>query len=321
MITVGTGKFTYRLVQDWAKLPQGESFGPVSAVSTDSQDRVYAFQQKDPPVLVFDRDGNYLSSWGNGAFVRPHGFYIENDIVYLTDTDGEVALKYTLDGKPLQILGSQGVSSDTGTGTYGDLVARAAGPFNHPTELVVAPSGDLYVADGERNCRVHRFSADGHLIVSWGEPGKTEPNQFHVPHGILVDREGKVYVCDRENSRIQVFTPEGQYITSWTDLRPPCGIDVDEDDVFYVCQLAFNATHRYADYPPPTGTGSAVLDSDGQPTVLPGGEPQVSVLDKSGTVLARWDSRSAHGVWADSRGDIYLALSFDRSVDKYVRLG
>ena len=134
MTTVGAGKYTYRLIQDWAKLPAGESFGTISAIATDSQDRVYVFQRKEPPVVIFDREGNYLSSWGNGNFVSPHGLYISDDIIYVTDREGSVAMKYTLDGKPLQILGTHGVYSDTGAQTAGEVVPRSAGPFNYLTE-------------------------------------------------------------------------------------------------------------------------------------------------------------------------------------------
>src|SRR5712692_5689939 len=290
MTTVGTGKYTYSLIQDWAKLPAGETFAMVSAVATDSQDRVYAFQRKDPPVLVFDRDGTYLTSWGNGAFLFPHGIYIADDTVYLADRDSSVCLLYTLDGKPIQLLGRHGVHSDTGCERPADLVPRAAGPFNYPSELVPAPSGDLYVSDGYRNSRVHRFSKDGHLIASWGEPGKTEPNQFHLPHSVLVDPAGRVYVCDRENSRIQIFSAEGQYLTMWTDIHRPTDIALDSEGSFYVSELEVN-----------------------------GSSPRISVLDGQGRVLARWYSRSAHGLWVDSHGDIYLALTGNHSVDKYVR--
>ena len=109
-----------------AKLTPGEEFGTVSAVATDSQDRVYAFQRKDPPVLVFDRQGNFLSSWGNGNFVNPHGIYIADDMIYLTDREGSVAMKYTLDGKPIQILGIHGVYSDTGCEVAGEIPPRSA---------------------------------------------------------------------------------------------------------------------------------------------------------------------------------------------------
>lgn len=292
MASVGTGKYTYELTTDWAKLPAGESFGVVSAVATDSQDRVYVFHRTEPPVLVFDRDGRYLSSWGQGVISDPHGLYIENDVAYVTDREDSVAAAFTLEGKPLQVLGRRGVHSDTGCEKPGDLVPRAAGPFNYPAELVPSPSGDLYVADGYRNSRVHRFSSEGRLISSWGEPGKTEPNQFHLPHSLLVGKDGRVYVCDRENSRIQVFTADGGYITMWTDVQRPTDISVDRDGVFYVSELEVD--------------GSA---------------PRVSVLDGEGGVVARWQSRSAHGIWVDSRGDIYIALTGDKSVDKYVRKG
>ena len=167
MTTVGSGKYTYRLEQDWAKLPPREEFGTVSAVATDSQDRVYVFQRKDPPVVIFEWDGKFLGSWGNGNFVNPHGIYIADDIIYLTDREGSVAMKYTLDGKPLQILGTHGQYSDTGCEVAGEVAPRSAGPFNYLTELVPSPSGDLYVSDGYRNARVHRFSADGspHLFL------------------------------------------------------------------------------------------------------------------------------------------------------------
>ena len=292
MTTVGSGKYTYTLIQDWAKLPPGQTFGSVSAVATDSQDRVYAFQRAEPPVVIFDRDGNFVGSWGNGAFVNPHGIYIEDDIIYLTDREGSVAMKYTLDGKPLQIIGEHGVYSDTGCEVSGEVAPRAAGPFNYLTELVPAANGDLYVSDGYRNARVHRFSSAGQLISSWGEPGKGGPNQMHLPHSLIVGQDGRIYVCDRENSRIQIFSAEGEYIEMWTDMHRPLDISQDADGVFYITERA----------------------EDGSP-------PQVSVLGPDGQVLARFPSRSGHGSWVDAHGDIYLALTAEGSIDKYVRQG
>ena len=292
MTTVGAGKFTYTLIQDWGKLPAGQSFGTVSAIATDSQDRVYAFQRTDPPVLVFDRDGNYLSSWGNGNFVSPHGLFIKDDIVYVTDREGSTAMKYTLDGKPLQVIGEHGVYSDTGTEETGVVVPRAAGPFNFITEMVPHPSGDLYISDGYRNARVHRFTADGRLVSSWGEPGKGGANQFHLPHSLVVGQDGRIYLCDRENSRVQVFSPEGEYITMWTDMNRPLDISQDSEGNFVISER-------------PEGDKP----------------PQISVLDGEGKVLARWPSRSAHGSWVDAHGDIYLALTSEKSIDKYVRQG
>ncbi|MQF68903.1 hypothetical protein FIM12_01015 [SAR202 cluster bacterium AD-804-J14_MRT_500m] len=292
MVTVGTGAHIFKLSRDWGNLPNSIKYGAVSAIATDSQNHVYIFQRTNPPVLVLDETGEYLGSWGDKAITEAHGIYISNDIVYLTDRDDSVALKYTLDGKPLLVLGQRGVHSDTGCEKPGDLVPRAAGPFNFPTEMVPSPSGDLYVSDGYRNARVHRFSQEGQLISSWGQPGKIEPGHFHLPHSLLVDNASKIYVCDRENSRIQVFDEDGNYLCMWTDIHRPTDISIDGKGIFYVSELAIN-----------------------------GSNPRISVLNSSGVVITRWDSRSAHGLWVDSNGDIYLALVGDKSVDKYIRQG
>ena len=292
MATVGTGKYTYSVIQDWAKLPPGETFAMVSAVATDAQDRVYGFQRKEPPIVVFDRNGNFLSSWGNGAFLFAHGIFIANDTVYLTDRDSSVCLMYTLDGKPIQMLGRHGVHSDTGCEKPGDLVPRAAGPFNYPSELVPAPSGDLYVSDGYRNARVHRFTWDGQLKKSWGEPGKTAPGQFHLPHSLIVAHE-KVYVCDRENHRIQVFDMDGKFLELWTDIQRPMDISVDRDGMLVVSEGSVNNSSA-----------------------------RISILDTAGKVLSRFDCRGpGHGSWVDSRGDIYVGLNNPGGIDKFVRQG
>ena len=290
MTTAGTGNYTYELIQDWPKLPEGESLGIVSAVATDSQDNVYVFQRQDPPVMVFDSDGNFLNCWGIGAIADPHGITIVDDIVYITDRSDQVAVKFTLDGKPLQVIGERGVHSDTGCETPGDFVPRAAGPFNYPTEMVPSPSGDIYISDGYRNARMHRFTADGQLIASWGQPGKTEPGHFHLPHSCLVDPDGKVYVCDRANRRVQIFTPDGEYITEWTSgMGGPDDISRDSDGIFYIVEQEVD------------------------------GVPHVSIWEPDGTLITRWAIRHAHGMWVDSRGDIYLGLTIDHSVDKWVR--
>jgi len=299
MTTVGNGKYTYDLVTDWAKFPEGEPTGVVCSVAVDGQGLVYVSQRIGSTVLVFDDSGNYIRSWDSVGISDPHGFYIADDVAYVADRGESVVLKCTLDGKILQVIGERGMHSDTGCEKVGDVVLRPGGPFNFPSKLFPAPSGDLYVSDGYRNCQVHKFSVNGDLIRSWGEPGKTEPNQFHLPHSVLVTQDDLVYVCDRNNRRVQIFSLDGQYVDMWTDLRRPTDIVVDKDGIFYISEYAV----------------------DGLP-------PRVSVVDKEGQVLSRWDSRSGHSLWVDSRGDIYLALSrgvrqtdpsLVNSVDKYVR--
>ena len=290
MAQVGSGKYTFKVIHDFFKLPNGEPFGLVSRVAADSQDRIYVFQRKDPPVVVFDRDGKYLGAWGSGEVTDPHGLKIVGDVVYTTDRSDSVAKSFTLDGKPLLELGTRGVHSDTGRVTNW-LAERAAGPFNHPTEMIGHPNGDIYVTDGYRNARVHRFTRDGRLVKSWGAPGHGE-GQFHLPHSIAFDDDGKLYVADRANKRIQIFTPDGDFLGMWTGMGGPNDITRGKDGNFYIAEQ----------------------EDDGKPA-------QVCVRDGQGNVLVRMDSRHDHGVGVDSHGDIYAGLTQERGVDKFIRTG
>jgi DNA-binding beta-propeller fold protein YncE len=289
MAQTGSGEYSYELVQDFFKLPAGQSFGLVSRVAADAQDRIYVFQRKDPPVVVFDRDGKYLGAWGAGEVTDPHGLKIVGDTVYTTDRSDSVAKSFTLEGKPLIELGTRGVHSDTGKITNW-LAERAGGPFNHPTEMIAHPNGDIYVTDGYRNARVHRFTGDGRLVGSWGEPGSGE-GQFHLPHSIAFDDAGKLYVADRSNKRIQMFTPEGRFLGQWTGMGGPNDITRGRDGNFYIAE-----------------------QEDG------GNPAHVCVRDANGAVLARMPSRHVHGIGVDSKGDIYAGLTQDRGVDKFVRV-
>ena len=289
MTRVGAGEYQYELIPDFFKLPAGQTFGMISRVAADDQDRIYVFQRKDPPVVVFDRDGTHLGAWGSGEVTDPHGLKIVGDTVYTTDRSDSAAKSFTLDGKPLLELGRRGGHSDTGTVTNW-LVERAAGPFNHPTEMIAHPNGDIYVTDGYRNARVHRFAPDGNLVASWGQPGQG-PGQFHLPHSIAYDDAGTLYVADRSNKRVQIFTPEGEFLGQWTGMGGPNDITRGKDGNYYIAE-----------------------QEDGDKPAY------VCVRDAQGNVLVRLESRHVHGVGVDSRGDIYAGLTQDRSVDKFVRV-
>ena len=289
MAQTGTGDYRYELVRDFVKSPDGEPFGLISRVAADDQDHIYVFQRRNPPVVVFDRDGKYLGAWGAGEVTDPHGLKIVGDTVYTTDRSDSVAKSFTLDGRVKLQLGEPGRHSDTGK-IENWLAERAAGPFNHPTEMIRHPNGDLYVTDGYRNARVHRFSADGTLKNSWGAPGKA-PGQFHLPHSIAIDDKGQLLVADRANKRIQIFTPEGEYRGEWTGMGGPNDISRGKDGNFYIAE-----------------------QEDG------GNPAYVTVRSPTGEVLAKMESRHVHGVGVDSRGDIYAGLTQNRSVDKFVRV-
>jgi len=290
MAQLGTGRHTYELIRDWPIMPKGESLGVVSRVATDSQDRVYVFQRKDPPVVIFDRDGNYLGCWGIGAVKEAHGMKIVDDVVYTTDRPDSVAVSFTLDGKPLLVLGKRGVHSDTGCEGRPWLALRAGGPFNHPTEMMPHPNGDIYVTDGYRNCRVHRFTPDGQLVKSWGTPGKAD-DQYHLPHSIAIDPDGKLYVADRANRRIKVLSPDGDLLGMWTGMGGPNDITLGKDGIFYIAEQEYDDKPAY-----------------------------ICLRDGKGDVITRLESRHIHGVGVDSRGDIYAGLTVDKSVDKFVRV-
>ena len=215
---VGSGAFTYEAHDDWAKLPAGWDM-PAAAVTVDSQDRVYCFNRTaDHPVVVFDRDGNYLSSWGAGLFAFPHTIRADAATAcgWWTGITGRCSSSPSTGrccgrsepGATARTRGS--IASEPRSSAY-RKVTHGGGPFNLPTDIAVAPSGEMFVTDGYGNARVHKFAADGTHLLSWGEPG-TGPGQFSLPHGIWIDRHGRVMVCDRENDRVQVFDQQGTFL-------------------------------------------------------------------------------------------------------------
>jgi outer membrane protein assembly factor BamB len=302
MSTLGSCmQYGYDPDDHWAKLPAGWSWTEVAGVATNSKDRVFVFNRSEHPVMVFDRDGTFITSWGEGVFGRPHGIFIgPDDAVYCTEDFGHSVRKFTADGRLLLTLGTPGTPSDTGASTMDyRAILRAGPPFHYPTNAALSSKGDIYVSDGYGNARVHKFSPDGRLLFSWGTPG-SGPGEFHLPHGIAVDRDGTVYVADRENSRIQLFTPEGVFLTEWTDVARPCQVFIHRDETVYVAELGFHAG-RWPGTPAP-------------PADAPGG--RLSIFDRHGHLQARWgggrnpcapgDFFAPHGICVDSRGDILV---------------
>lgn len=304
MIFDGAG-FRYEVVEGWGRLPEGIRLGSdIPGVAVDSRDRVYVFNRGEHPVVVFESDGRFLGTWGEGVFAgRPHGITItSDDIVYCTDDLAHTVRKFTLDGKLLQTLGTVNQPSDSGyvMNPSHSLVSikRGAGPFNRPTKVAVAPSGDLYVSDGYGNARVHRFTPSGELIQSWGEPGE-EPGRFNLPHSVWVHTDGRVFVCDRENSRVQIFSPTGEYLGGWNVVGRPQELAIDGDNNVFVSVLTWMAGGR-------TLAGKVMTESV---------QSHISVYDLEGNELARWGETNwgeldsfvgAHGMCIDSQGNCYV---------------
>jgi DNA-binding beta-propeller fold protein YncE len=298
----------YRLVAGWEKLPQGYRHLDCVGAGVDANDRVYLITRSDARVIVYEHDGTFVTSWGEGVFTpRTHCIRFGPDgAVYTVDDGDHTVRKFTPDGEPLMMLGTPGVASDTGydpkiKDPFDRLASIRHGgpPFNRPTGVAIAPNGELYVCDGYGNARVHRFSPDGTFIQSWGEPG-TKPGQFNLPHDIWVAPDGRVFVADRENDRIQIFTPTGQFLDQWTHVQRPTGLCI-RDGLIYVSELWWVPGQRSF------RLGKTEKDMPGR----------VSVLDMSGKVLAQFGHEgektapgsfiAPHGICADSRGDLYVA--------------
>jgi DNA-binding beta-propeller fold protein YncE len=285
-IIIGEGEYRYEVTENWGNLPDGWRYGEVAAVGVDSKDNVYVFNRGKHPMLVFDRTGKFLRSWGEDLFARPHGIHVApDDTLWCTDDGDHTVRHITTDGKMLLQIG---VPGEPAPYMGGD-------PFHRCTHTALSPSGDLYVADGYGNARVHKYAPDGRLLFSWGEPG-TEPGEFNIVHNICCDEDGWVYVADRENHRIQVFDGKGRFETQWNNMHRPCGLCMTrgKSPIAYIGEtgpsMSVNANH-------------------------PGIGPRISVWTLDGKRIARAGdaTRQAtsqfiapHGLAVDSRGDIYV---------------
>jgi len=302
----------FEVVGGWEQLPAGYSHPDVADVAVDSTGRVYLFCRSEHPVLVYERDGRFVRSWGEGVFtMRAHGITMApDDTIWFTDDGDQTVRRFTRDGRLLQTIGTSGRASDTGyDGKSVTSIARGGPPFNRPTNLAVAPDGDLYVSDGYGNARVHQFSAAGELRRSWGEPGSS-PGQFMIPHSVTVHADGRVFVCDRENDRIQIFSPEGEFLAEWTDVQRPTKLVFDRRGLAIVAELTWREGLRSFR----TGPIKRHRPS------------RIAMLDERGTVLARlgddgpvdetWGGAdpcrdgnfcAPHGLALDPNSDLYVA--------------
>jgi DNA-binding beta-propeller fold protein YncE len=276
---------TFEPVPYWAKLPHPMFFKEATSVAVDSRDRVYVFNRGQNPMIVFDRDGNFLDTWGAGKFNRPHGIYADaGDDLFLADDLDHTVRKVSRDGSKTRfVLGTSGKPAPW----------QGGGIFNRPTHIAISPvSGDVFITDGYGNSRVHRFTAKGRHVLSWGEPGDL-PGQFSLPHNLTILPDGRVVVCDRENFRIQVFSEDGKYLDQW-HMHRPIAIASDADYVY-------------------VGEAGAPPVQKGVPNL----GLRVSVLDHSGALVTRFGNPQGgegpdqflapHGIAIDSRGDVYIA--------------
>lgn len=287
---IGNLTHQYEIDEGWGELPEGVEYGYTHGVVVDSEDHVYVHNQSKDAVIVFDRDGRFLTSWGEDFAGGAHGMYLnredDGEYLYLTDLARHTVVKLTLGGKVIFTLETPDLPE-----VY-DSVEKYL-----PTDVAVAPNGDIFVCDGYGQSWVHRYNAGGEWIGSWGGRG-SEPGKMACPHGIFIDTRGPqptVYVADRENHRIQVFTQDGEHLRFITaDIDFPCG--------FYPFQNEL--------YIPDLHSRLTILDENDQLITHLGEDPEA--WQKEG-----WPNRpiserqidkfiSPHAACVDSHGDIYV---------------
>lgn len=306
----------YRTVEGWAKLPDGREWGATSAVyPANDGEHIWIAERCGAnlcvgsdldPVLLFDADGNVVKSFGAGMITWPHGIFVDaDDNVWIADAVGyapvpdgvgHTIMKFSPDGELLMRLGKEGVAGD------GNDV------FNKPSDMLVAPNGDIFVADGHDsggNNRIVKFDEDGNYLMQWGTSGG-DHGEFNDPHALAMDSAGRLFVGDRGNSRIQIFGQDGEHLATWTQFGRPSGLFIDENDVLYSADSESNAS-RNPGWKRGIRIGSA---KDGFVTAfIPDPEPD---QDNSGT-------SGAEGVAVDAKGNIYGAEVGPRAIKKYVR--
>ena len=309
----------YRTVDtSWGDLPDGREWGAVSAIYPGPDGRTIWVAERCgantctdsdlDPVLQFDLEGNLLQSFGAGMFAWPHGMYVDDDgNVWVADALGfgdqppgwgHIVVKFSPDGEVLLTLGEQGVAGD--------------GP-NHltkPSDIVVAPNGDIFVADGHDaggSNRIVKFDSEGNYLMEWGSTGG-DHGDFSDPHALAMDSQGRLFVADRYNNRIQIFTQEGEHLASWTQFSRISGMFIDDDDILYAVDSESNQARN------PGWKRGVYIGSvrDGWVTeFIPDPEPDP---DTSGTSFGE-------GVAVDAEGNIYTAEVGPRTVQKHVRRG
>lgn len=254
---------------DFLQLPAGLKLAQCSGVALNSKGEVYLFHRGQQPILRFDSQGKFLKSWGDDVIGKAHGLRVDkDDNVWVTDIAKHVVIKYSPEGKQLLLLGKSGMAGDS------------EDQFNMPTDVAFGPKDELYISDGYGNSRVCKYTASGKFVKTWGHKGPG-PGEFNTPHQVRVDGEGRVYVADRENKRIQIFDADGK-LQHVAPGPAPYGLDLAKDGTLYVADGLANT---------------------------------VSHLDARGNVLQTWGRTGSapgeyqlpHGIEVDDNGNVFVS--------------
>lgn len=309
----------YLVYPGWGELPGDREWGASSAIyPTNDGKHMWVAERCGAnlcvdsdvdPVLKFDLEGNLVASFGAGLIAWPHGIFVDaEDNVWIADAVGyapvpdgwgHVVYKFSPEGELLMTLGKKGEAGD-GENT-----------FRKPNDLVVAPDGSIFVADGHgsgegepANNRIVKFAPDGTYLMEFGTPGSGD-GELDEPHALAMDSQGRLFVGDRGNSRVQIFDQEGNHLETWTQFGRPSGLFIDDQDILYVADSESNY-RRNPGWKRGIRIGS--VEDGFVDAFIPDPEPD---QDESGT-------SGAEGVAVDAEGNVYGAEVGPRQVVKYV---
>jgi DNA-binding beta-propeller fold protein YncE len=213
-------KLPYAVDPEWPRLPAGWTFEETPGVAVDSREHAFVFHRGPHSIMEFDKAGNLVRTWGDGVFVRPHGLRFDPEgNLWAADDQGHIVVKMDALGRVRMVMGRKNTKGET------------KDTFNRPTDIAFAANGDFYVSDGYGNSRVVKFNKDGKFLTAWGKKGAGE-GEFNLPHSVAVDKQGRVYVGDRENYRMQVFDADGKFIAQWKHVGSPWGIVIRDEEIF-----------------------------------------------------------------------------------------
>jgi sugar lactone lactonase YvrE len=317
----------YQTVENWAKMPEGRTWGSTSAVDIDPDGSSIWVAERCganicggstlPVVLKFDSSGKLVKSFGGGMFVFPHGIHVDRDgNVWIVDSiplgnadpkliagKGHVVVKFSPEGKVLMTLGMAGMAGDP------------PGHLNEPCDVATAPNGDIFVADGHSGqdsdatpstvSRIVKFSKDGKYIKSFGKWG-SGPGEIKTPHGIAFDSKGRLFVADRGNNRLQIFDQDGKFLEEWKQFSRLSGVFIDKNDMLYGADSESNAKSN------PGWKRGIRIGSAKDGKVIAFIPDPVADADKSAT-------SGAEGVAADAQGNVYGAEVGPRALKRYTK--
>ena len=293
----------YVVDPQWPERPTSMPWADVPGIAVDAQDQVWVFTRAVPPVQVYDAKGKFVRAWGDEAIKGAHHIKFDPEgNVWLAVYASHVVQKYTPEGKLLLTIG-----------TYGKP-GRDQTHLDKPTDMAVTPAGDVFISDGYGNARVVHFDRAGKYVKEWGALG-SKPGQFSIPHAIALDSQGRLYVADRNNARVQVFDQSGKLLDVWNNLVVPWGFCMTKDDELWVCGSS----------PMQWRTGDEVLGVPPKDQVFmkfntAGKLLQLCTVPKGADGLERpGECNWVHCIAADSHANLYVGDIKGKRAQKFVR--